>query len=433
MPSDSDTKRSTGCLLVVGGRPDTVRKAAELGLDVVLLQHKDHFAQETLEFATAVIVADYTDWASTEPLVIAAQKAYGFTAVVSLTEPGLEPAGRINDLLGFGGNTFDVSRVLRNKLEMRRHLVAAGGSAAASSVPAADAIDEEALLAFGAQHGYPFIVKPANLTASVGVHKVDRPEQVPKVWRAVEELQRGIDGPWGKFFGSPSHMIEEYLEGPEYSVEAFSFDGRHVVVAVTEKLVADSGFIEMGHAQPARVDAATRSDLASCATAFLEAIGQRQGASHTEIKLTPQGPRIVEGHNRIGGDRIVDLLELTYGIDFELLTVAWPFALVDPLPDDPPASGAAATQFFPGCVGVVSEILGAEEVRDHPAVFALDLTVKVGDTIHPQSNWDRAGQVVVAAEDTDTAVGLCADLASKIEIRVDPEPEGALSSQGSPP
>jgi biotin carboxylase len=404
----------TGTLLIVGGRPDTVRKAVGLGLDVVLIQHRDHFAPEMAALARAVIIADYTDWETIEPLVVAAHKSYEFTRAITLTEPGLEPTGRINDLFGLGLNSYDVARLLKNKLEMRERLARTSPE---TSVAATEAVDEESLRAFGAAHGYPFIVKPADVTASVGVHKVDAPEQVPAVWAEVERLRARTDLLWGAFFTIGPHIVEEYLEGPEFSVEAYSFDGRHVVVAITEKLTTGSGFLELGHAQPARVS--DTDALVECTTTFLDAVGLRHGPSHTEIKLTPAGPKIIEGHNRIGGDRIVDLLELSYGVDFETLVVGVPFGLVDPLAGSPPLRTASATRFLTAPPGVVVAVEGADEVRAQPDVFALDVTVAPGSVVRAGSNWERCGQVIVVGPDTDSAVARCAELTDQITIRVE--------------
>lgn len=406
----------TGTLLVVGGRPDTVRKAVGLGLDVVLIQHRDHFAAETAALARAVIIADYTDWETIEPLVVAAHKSFGFTRAITLTEPGLEPTGRINDLFGLGLNSYEVARLLKDKLAMRERLASVGGAAARISAAATEAVDEQSLHAFGAAHGYPFIVKPADVTASVGVHKVDSPAQVPAVWAEVESLRARTDLLWGAFFTIGAHIVEEYLEGPEYSVEAYSFDGRHVVVAITEKLTTGSGFVELGHAQPARVHDTTA--LVETTTTFLDAVGLRHGPSHTEIKLTPAGPKIIEGHNRIGGDRIVDLLELSYGVDFETLVVGVPFGLVPPLAEPPPLRTASATRFLTAPPGVVVAVEGADEVRAQPDVVALDVTVKPGSVVRTGSNWDRCGQVIAIGPDTDAAVARCAELADQITIHV---------------
>jgi len=418
-----------GTLLVIGGRIDTVHKAVDLGLDVVLVQHRDQFVPESAQLARAVIIADYTDWDTVEPLLVAAHQAYGFTAAVSLTEPGLGPATRVNDLLGLRGNSYEVSRLLKDKLAMRKHLAALGGLIAAASVAAEEATDEKSLLVFGQQHGYPLIVKPSNVTASLGVHRVDGPEDILGVWRQVEELRERTDLQWGGFFDVGPHIVEEYIDGPEYSIEAFSFDGRHVVVAVTEKLT--SGFVELGHAQPARIDERAEAVLIGCTTMFLDAIGQTHGASHTEIKLTVNGPKIIEGHNRIGGDRIVDLLEAAYGVDFELLTVGVPFGLTEPLAQRPPLVRAAATRFLLGEPGEVIEVAGADAVREHPDVLALDVTVEPGSVIRPGSNWDRCGQVIAVGVDTDSVLSLCAELTERISIRTKPPADGDRIAKGA--
>lgn len=420
----AEEAKPTGTLLVVGGRPDTVRKAAELGLDVVLLQHRDHFTPATAALAKAVIIADYTDWDQVRPLVAAAHEAYGFSTAVSLTEPGLEPAGRAIDLLGLRGNPYEVSRLSKDKAAMRRRLAELGGPAAALSVAAAEVAGEETLHAFGREHGFPFVVKPTNITASLGIHKVSSAAEIPAVWAAVQELTTGPFA-WGAFFELGPHLVEQWIEGPEYSVEAFSFDGRHVVVAVTEKTTAP-GFVELGHTQPARIPAAEEAVLIDAATTFLDAIGQKHGASHTEIKLGPDGPKVIEGHNRIGGDRIVDLLEAAYGVDFELLTVGIPFGLVEPLADRPPLIQAAATRFLLAPPGEVVAIEGVEAARAEPGVLAVDLTVAVGSTVRAGSNWDRCGQVLAVGPDADTAAGRCERLAAGITITTRPH-EGARS------
>ncbi|HEY5836769.1 ATP-grasp domain-containing protein [Streptomyces sp.] len=414
----------------MGGRPDTVRKAAALGIDVVLVQHHDHLVPEVSEWARAVFVADYTDWEAVQPVLAKAHGEYGFTKAITLTEPGLEPVGRINDLFGLGGTSYRTAHLLKDKLAMRRHLTGLGGAAAAVSVAAAEAADEDAIRAFGAEHGFPIVVKPADITASLGVHKVDSADQIPAVWRRIEELRARTDLPWGSFFTVGPHVVEQYIEGPEYSVEAFSFAGRHVVVAITEKLTDPNGFIELGHAQPARLDPDAARRVEECAVTLLDAVGLRDGASHTEVKLTADGPKIIEGHNRIGGDRIVDLLEAAYGVDFELLTVGVPFGLCEPLPARPPLIRAAATRFLGGRPGTVTAVEGDDTVREHAGVLALDITVAPGTVVDPGSNWGRCGQVIAVGEDTGSAVRLCEEMIDAITIRIDPVAEPSAGPAG---
>ncbi|MFF5447377.1 ATP-grasp domain-containing protein [Streptomyces sp. NPDC012888] len=404
-------------LLVVGGRIQTLRKAAALGIRFVLIQHKDQFVPEAAELAEAVLIADYTDWDVTRPLVEAAHRAYGFTRVVSITEPGLVPAGRISDHLGLGNTTEEVAELLRDKHAMRRHLNASDSAEVrALSVACAEVGDAEALLAFGAEHGYPFVLKPVDATASLGVVRIDGPEQAAAAWEGVEALRSRTDLQWGSFFTIGRYLAEQYIEGPEYSVESFSFAGRHIVLSITEKLTGD-GFVELGHALPARLDPADERRVEQAVSLFLDAMGLADGAAHTELRLSPAGPQIIESHNRMGGDRIFDLLDAAYGIDLEEWIVAWQFRLIPALTERPAARCAAATRFLSAAAGEVVEIAGADEARALDGVIDVETTVKPGDTVGElRGNWDRVGQVLATGPDTEAAVATAERLTEKVAV-----------------
>src|SRR5262249_33590224 len=155
--------------------------------------------------------------------------------------------------------------------------------------------------------------------------------------------------------------------------------------------------------------------------------------SHTEIKLTAGGPKVIEGHNRIGGDRIVDLLEAAYGVDFELLAVGWPFGLVEPLRQPPPPGQAAATRVLLPQPGPGAGHHRVAEVRAHPDVLALDVTAAPGTVVGHTSNWDRCGQVIAVGPDADAVIRLCEQLVDKIVVRVEPADRGEGAGEGVAP
>src|SRR5579859_193434 len=177
------TPRKT--ILLVGHTTETVRTAKSLGLDVVLFQHPSKFELAQAELADATLLVDYTDWSVTRPLVEAAHTAWGFSAAVSLTEPGLEIAGRINDLFGLGGTGYEVTHRLRDKWVMRQHLAATGARTIGASLLA----DQDSMARFGLRYGYPFIVKPTDLTASYGVLRVTGPRDLDRVWSQVQQVR----------------------------------------------------------------------------------------------------------------------------------------------------------------------------------------------------------------------------------------------------
>src|SRR5262249_51439024 len=143
----------------------------------------------------------------------------------------------------------------------------------------------------------PAILKPVRGSASCSVIKIDGPAAIEAAWNAFPETERN------------RFIVEEFLEGPEFSVESFSFNGFHSILAVTEKHCSES-FVELGHVLPAALPKQTEDEIVACVRNFLDLVTLKDGPAHTEVKLTLAGPRIVEGHNRVGGDKINELVEL---------------------------------------------------------------------------------------------------------------------------
>jgi hypothetical protein len=109
-------------ILLIGGNPKHFHAAKAAGLEVVYCQFPDEFRPEYGPLVVGALLADYTDWATFGPLAEAAHRTWGFTTVVSLTEPGLDPAGRVRDLLGLAGPSYEVSHRFTDKYVMRRRL-----------------------------------------------------------------------------------------------------------------------------------------------------------------------------------------------------------------------------------------------------------------------------------------------------------------------
>jgi biotin carboxylase len=403
-------------LLFVGALDGWMIKAKELGLRVLLLQHPDKVTDLQRRLADVLTVVDYTRWDEVEPIARELYESPGFGAVTSLTEPGLEPAGRINDMFNLGGTGYEVTRLIRDKLAMRQHLAALDPDA----VGAASLVDRADLDAFGDRYGYPFIVKPVDATASIGVFRVDSRADLDRVWGEVERLRGTRTDRISNMYVLQDFLMEEYIDGPEFSVESFSFAGRHVLVTITEKFIDEGHFAELGHALPARLGEDVWEQVRVCLCRFLDLMGFRDGVCHTEFRLSSRGPRIIEGHNRNGGDGIADLVRGAFGIDFFELAIGWPFGLVDELPDRPKAHAGASSRFIVGEPGTVESIDGIEAAQAQDGVLAVRISAKPGDTVRPvRDNWDRLGLVAVTGADTSAAIRRGADLIrDAIRIRV---------------
>jgi hypothetical protein len=207
--------------------------------------------------------------------------------------------------------------------------------------------------------------------------------------------------------------MEEYIDGPEFSVESFSFGGRHVIIAVTEKFVEEASFTELGHVLPARIPPAQEDEIRHAVCRFLDHLGVRDGVGHTEVRIGVRGPAVIEAHNRPGGDAIADLVAGAYGIDVVSYALGWPFRLLPELPDRPAPKQAASTRFLVSPVsGTVTAVDGADVVRAQPDVLSLQLSAKVGERVRPvHDNWDRLGLIAVTGADGDAALARGAEVA----------------------
>lgn len=403
-------------LLLVGSNDEMVRKAKDLGLHVLLFQHPTKVTEEQRRVADQVHVLDYTDWSAVEPLVTALHREPGFTAAVSMSESGQEVTGRINDLLDLGGTGYEVAHLVRDKWAMRQHMATRDPAA----VGAERFTDRAALEAFGARYGYPFIVKPCNTTASFGVFRVAGPHDLDRVWDGVRELQGTFTDRGSMPFPIQDFVVEEYVDGPEFSVESFSFGGRHVIITVTEKFVDPVTFTEIGHVMPARLSEPVWEQVRETVIRFLDLIGVQDGPGHTEVRIGARGPAVIETHNRIGGDAIPDLLVGAYDVDLPGYTFGWPFRLFPELPDRPQVRGGASTRFMVGVPGRVESVEGVKEARAHPDVLSVTLSVAPGAaTRSPQDNWDRLAMVAGVGDDASDAIRRTARIAEEhIRIRM---------------
>jgi len=160
--------------------------------------------------------------------------------------------------------------------------------------------------------GLPAVVKPVTGEGSRGVVRLDHAASCSSVAPSVGPF------PW---------LVEQLWFGedlpPPYagyvSVEAMVVDEDVRPLAVTGKLRLVPPFRETGQCWPAPIDSETHDTVVEVAVRAARALGPHRGLTHTEIILTPDGPRVVEVNGRCGGNQ-AELARLTSGVD--LVTVA---------------------------------------------------------------------------------------------------------------
>ncbi|WP_329468295.1 ATP-grasp domain-containing protein [Streptomyces sp. NBC_01431] len=394
-------------LCLVGARGAFLREALSLGVEILAVQTPEEYRGLPADLAAEVtsLVLDYQDTDRLVELVSALHAVRPLDAVVTVFEEALLPVARLVDALGLPGVPHATVTLLTDKWAMRRHLREAG----VSSVLAELGTGRADLAAFGGMAGYPFIAKPVAGSASLGIFKVESADDIDRVHEGLTAVGLG------------TFLMEEFLEGPEISVDGLSFHGRYVPVAICDKILGPD-FVEFGHCLPARLSPETEQEVVELVAEFLDCVGLAEGLSHVEVKLTPAGPRIVEGHNRRGGDRLNTMAESVYGFSLERTALELALGVMPERHARPEAKGASSVCFFAAERGVVKEVTGAEEVRAHAQVLELHINFPAGQEV-PPLRWslDRAGYVVVHADTADAAEALARDLAGRIAFAVEPK------------
>lgn len=292
---------------VVFGEPfDFVERARQrFEGSVVTLVIEASRARKNAAIATVDAVIEVTDVNhDVDGLLLQVAQHGRPTHVVALVDHLALLAARFAEGAGLDFHSVTTILDIGDKSAMRRRLA----NVPELAVRAGLVGDEKSLHATAAAIGFPLVVKPADSTGSQGVSIV-RSEDV-----LVTAVERAMAV-------SATVLLEEFLEGPQFSVEAFSEDGRHVILAVTRKYSDPHTLVELGHVLPADLTESVRMEFAERTALLLDVLQLEYGPSHTEFVLTQRGPVPLETHARVGGDEIYLMVADGVCVDIDALQV----------------------------------------------------------------------------------------------------------------
>ncbi|RKE17925.1 biotin carboxylase [Streptomyces sp. TLI_171] len=221
---------------------------------------------------------------------------YQPVAVLTGSELGVELADEISELLGLDSNGSKLSETRRDKFRMIEQVAAAGLRAPRQ----AHVSDAEELRAWHREVGGRIVVKPLRSAAGDGVTFCDTPEQSAAALAGIMGREN--------IFSLPNlgAVAQEYLVGAEYIVNTVSRAGRHHVTDCwgSGRLTVNGITDLLVESVLLASDAPELTALTRYAFDVLDALGIRFGPAHLEIKLTPDGPCLVEVGARISGGEL---------------------------------------------------------------------------------------------------------------------------------
>ncbi|EPD68773.1 ATP-grasp domain-containing protein [Streptomyces sp. HGB0020] len=324
--------------------PYVLDAARRLGAHVFVATHEDvyeSYPAALRERIHGTVFTDLTDPDRALTDMAAFAEATGIDAVAGCWEFFTPLVAQLARRLGLPGNDPQRARACRNKAEMAKAF-SAGGVPAPRTVVVHD--PEQAARALDrAGIKFPVVVKPAEQGGSWGVSVVEGPADLDAAVRHARSWP--IAAPHGLRM-DPRVVIQEYVSGPEFSLDTVVWRGDCFHLPVVEKHTTEGAHrAEIGHTCPAALPPADLHDLRAAAELALGALGIRNGVAHTELKVSPEaGPVVIEVGARLPGDHLVEVVRRASGIDEAR---AYLQAVLDEKPDVPaPREGACAIRFL---------------------------------------------------------------------------------------
>jgi biotin carboxylase len=292
-----------GCVLYVGMRRiprealESLLAARTLGLDIVVM------ARSIPDWARPLVaeVVEVDTFDAERSLEVAANIArrHDVEGVASFTEVDLVLVAQIARELGLRGMTPEAAVRCRNKAAMKQALVGLDGLLPRFARVTGVEELREAVRAVG----LPAVVKPTGASGSKGIFELHAEADLAPAMERLQAIARPeFDAVFRQYGGE--FIVEEFLFGPEVSVEGFVVDGRFVLVGVTEKLTTDGFHLELRHVFPSRLGGAELDAISEATRRVVRALGMDHCAVHLEGKLTAAGFRFIEVAARPAGDYI---------------------------------------------------------------------------------------------------------------------------------
>lgn len=382
-----------------------IKKAKEMGVYVVATDGDPNAVG--LRLADKPIVVNIT---SEEEMLRVAREEHVDGVIHPCSEVSMNVMGRINDELGLSGISRETAIRATNK-HLMREAFEKYGAPSPKSFCFENA--EEAWSCFCNELPNDSILKPSRNSGSRGIAKV------PSAWRSLECKSEFV-----KLFEraktesrDKSVMLEQFVEGPEFSVEIIVWDGQVHVLTVTDKKTTEAPyFVELGHNQPSVFPDDIVEKIKAAAVSGVKALDVNNCACHAEVKVQNGEAYIMEVGARLGGDFIsTELTHLSTGVDMVAAAINCALGIEPNLEPTEEKHGVCIRYFCPKPGKLIG--ISNTEVLNDPRVYLWEIYHKVGDMIpEVTSSLCRSGHVIVTESDAKSAIDYAESLLSAVKM-----------------
>ena len=284
---------------------------------------------------------------------------------------------------------------------------------------------------------YPFVIKPVDNMGARGCRMVRSENEFESSLKAAVSCSR-----------TKNAIIEEYMEGPEYSIDAVVYNGSFTITGFAIRHIKyPPYFIEVGHTMPAVLEKKIHDELISVFALGAKSLGLSCGVAKADIKYTKKGPMIGEIAGRLSGGYMSGWT-YPYSSDLNLTKQALLVAAgkepeellkkripVDYCPSElcknhekpyelyeVPSVRTCAERAWMSIPGVIKNIEDIEDFTDKAITDVLPRAgAGIGNTVtFPRNNVEKCGNIISVSHKREIAVEAGENAVSNIFITLEP-------------
>ena len=372
-----------------------IQAGKKLGYQVIVTDYNP--AAIGMKYADIPIVMSTRDIEGSVRVAKSQNEITPISAVLTVGTDASVTVAAVANTLSLPGIKFDDAVAATNKLKMRMRFKSRNVPSP-NFLPVWSLSDAKKACRM---LGFPLVMKPTDNMGARGVMRIDNKTQIADAFKFAKTAS-----PSGEL------IVEEYMEGPELSIDAVVFNEDITITGIADRIIEyPPYFVETGHTMPSRLPGELLESACAVMKEGIKSLGITIGCAKGDIKLTKDGPMIGELAARLsGGFMSAYTYPLSTGVD--LMRAAIEIALgQEPGNLEPSFNRVAIERAIITKPGIVGRINNIEEALKIPGIAEIFINVKPGDkVVVPRSNVEKAGHIIAVAdtlEDAERAVIEC--------------------------
>lgn len=386
-----------------------VTKAIQKGYEIIFLcENSDRYPF----LSDLMIIPVKLNTADSKEIISYLKTLDEIQAVFSSSEYYIEVASEVANYFDLPCNNIQAIRDCRDKLSLCHKLISSDVYTP-KSLLVTNWIDAKNIVN---SVQFPVVLKPASGSGSVGVklcktfHEYD---QHMKYLLAQDKNERGVSI-------TPRVLVQEYIEGSEYSVEILLADQKYHVIGITQKYLGmEPYFVEVGHDFPAVLGDQLKETIEKTVVRAMSILGFTLGAAHVEFRIARNNVYIIEINPRLAGGMIPMLIEEALGTD--ILDLVLDIYAGVKISCEPSKRHYSSIRFvIPEYQGFISKLDQQTNISNIKGIKSFALTKKVGEQTTCLGDYrDRIGYVISTSDNIDEARKISTYALSQLNIKID--------------